>query len=153
MVCYYWHMPRLRAAAIVLRDQHLLVLYREHDGRQYYVFPGGGIEPVESAENAVVREVLEETSIQVKADRLVYELYHDNGDIHYYYLCEYVSGTPALQTDTNEHQATLEGDIHVPLWLALSRVRKEPVYPAEITERLLSDVAKGFQDGTVGMRA
>lgn len=36
-----------------------------------WVLPGGGIDPGESSEEAIVREILEETGFTVKADRLV----------------------------------------------------------------------------------
>lgn len=51
----------VRAVAVVLDDEALLVIDREKDGRRYLVLPGGGIEPGETAEQACLRELHEET--------------------------------------------------------------------------------------------
>src|SRR5437660_554305 len=53
-------------AAIVRGDQILLVRHREHSGgRSYWLLPGGGRNPHESEEACVIREVLEETHLEV----------------------------------------------------------------------------------------
>jgi len=63
---------RIESVAAVLfspdRKEVLLVQRRDVP---VWVLPGGGIDPGESAEKAVIREVLEETGFAVKADRLV----------------------------------------------------------------------------------
>ena len=63
----------IRAAAIVVRDNRLLLVSEELDGVDpFWVPPGGGIEGEESIFDAAVREVYEETRDMVKLDRLVY---------------------------------------------------------------------------------
>jgi ADP-ribose pyrophosphatase YjhB (NUDIX family) len=53
---------RNRATAIVTRDERIL-LVRDR-GRPTYALPGGGIEDDEAPESAVVRELLEETTLK-----------------------------------------------------------------------------------------
>src|SRR5262245_42640675 len=56
---------RLGAYAVVVRDgQVLLALWNEPDGPQW-TLPGGGVELQEALEEAVVREVREETGYDV----------------------------------------------------------------------------------------
>ena len=55
-------MARNRATAIVTRDEKIL-LVRDR-GRATYALPGGGIEDDEPPESAVVRELLEETTLK-----------------------------------------------------------------------------------------
>ena len=59
--------------AIVTDEQgRLLMIQRGHDpGAGLWSIPGGRIEPGESDEQALVREMLEETNLQVKVGRLV----------------------------------------------------------------------------------
>jgi 8-oxo-dGTP diphosphatase len=56
------------AVAVVLHDEKVLVQTRADPGRWqgYWEFPGGGVEPGESAEAAVRRECLEEVALPVE---------------------------------------------------------------------------------------
>lgn len=53
-------------ALIVHEGKLLLNRCRHEDGRIYYDLPGGGQEPLESMEEALIREVLEETGYSVR---------------------------------------------------------------------------------------
>lgn len=79
---------RVRAAAIIQNDAEelLLVLHRHpRSGEEWWTLPGGGIEPAESAEDAVVREVEEECNIRCIPDKLVYvrESLDEENNIHH----------------------------------------------------------------------
>lgn len=50
-------------------EDKLVIVYAKEQG--YWTPPGGGVEPGESVEEAVVREVLEETNMHVTAHRLI----------------------------------------------------------------------------------
>lgn len=142
-------MPRNRAAAIVIHGNKLLVMYRKND-REYYTFPGGGIENSETNEQATVREIKEETSLDVQVEKLVYELHHNNGDIHYYFLCHYPRGELTVQSGTNEYTDNQLGrDIHNPQWLSLRDVPKTILYPFEVRDRLIIDRTQGFSNRVV----
>jgi len=60
----------LRAAALIIKDNKLLVA-KSADYDCYYLV-GGGIKINESSEEAVVREVFEETGHKLKVDRLAF---------------------------------------------------------------------------------
>ena len=145
-----------RAAAIVLRNNMVLLIYRRTDGREYYVFPGGHIEANETREKAVVREINEEASIQVQAERLLYRLHHDKlkiPDVHYYFLCRYLSGTPKLREDTNEYRENREGhEYHEPVWFAVSDLPDAVAYPLEVRDRLLADLKSQFSTEVVDLQ-
>lgn len=146
---YNYVMPRNRAVAVVVHDNKLLTMFRRNE-KEYYTFPGGGVEPGETNEQAVEREIYEEVSLRVEVDRLVYELHHDNGDIHYYFLCTYLSGEPKVQIGTNEYRDNLTGvNTHLPQWLPLDGMSRTGLYPLEVRDKLLRDVAQGFEDHVV----
>jgi ADP-ribose pyrophosphatase YjhB (NUDIX family) len=58
--------------ATVQKAQILLIKHREHEsGRSYWILPGGGIEPGESEEDCVRREIKEETNLDVRVVSLL----------------------------------------------------------------------------------
>ena len=61
---------RLRAAAIIIENG--CVLFATNDMEKYYYTIGGGIELGETAEQAVLREVKEETGIDYQIERLAF---------------------------------------------------------------------------------
>ena len=65
---------RYRAAAIIVEDGCVLFAGNEID--DYYYSIGGGVHMGETAEDAVKREVLEETGIAYEVDRLA--VIHEN---------------------------------------------------------------------------
>jgi 8-oxo-dGTP diphosphatase len=53
-----------KAAGILIRNRRLLV--ERSEGKQHYIAPGGKVEPGETVAEALVRELMEEFSIQTK---------------------------------------------------------------------------------------
>jgi len=66
--------PRIGVAAraLVIHRDHVLLLRGEEPGREYFFLPGGAVQHGESLEDACVREVLEETGVNVRAGRPLY---------------------------------------------------------------------------------
>jgi mutator protein MutT len=57
-----------KAAGILIRDRKLLV--ERSKGKEFFIAPGGSIEPGETPEQALVRELKEEFQIAVREDSL-----------------------------------------------------------------------------------
>lgn len=98
-------MPRIRVAAIVLRGDALLLARHQKEEKTYWVLPGGGVEYGESLADALVREVKEETSLEVRVGRLVMANDSIPPDCHrhivnLYFTAELVGGVLALGSDT-----------------------------------------------------
>ena len=61
--------------AIVLDDKQRMLLVRQHhDGKDIWMVPGGGIEEGESAAEAAIREVKEETDLDIGLDGLLWHV-------------------------------------------------------------------------------
>ena len=54
---------KVRVCAALIRDRTILMVRHVHDGRDYWTLPGGGVEAGETLEQAVLREVQEETNL------------------------------------------------------------------------------------------
>lgn len=82
--------------AIVVDDRILMIQHRRHaDGRAYWTLPGGGIESGETEEDCVRREMREETSLEVRIERLLLEQAgHPDGYYRWLktYLCTPTAG-------------------------------------------------------------
>lgn len=83
------------AAAVVVQDGRvLLVRRRVAEGALSRQFPAGEVEPGEAREDAVVREIREETGLTVAAVKLLGEHVHPKtGRLMSYTACEVLGGT------------------------------------------------------------
>jgi 8-oxo-dGTP diphosphatase len=88
----------IRYQAAVVRDHHALLLFvhdRESDGR-FWVFPGGGREVGETAEECVRREISEEAGLDIAVLRFLFATPDIPGGTYdwlHTYHCEIISGT------------------------------------------------------------
>jgi ADP-ribose pyrophosphatase YjhB (NUDIX family)/predicted acetyltransferase len=105
--------PVPRAVAVVERDGKVLVIRRHLDGRDYAVLPGGGVEDGETPEQAVVRELKEECSLDGRVVELLLEGDH-GGRPAWYFRMEGVEGEPVLGGEEAEHQDV--SNQHHPMW-------------------------------------
>jgi mutator protein MutT len=137
-------MKRTRAVAIVIKDSEILLMHRKNE-KEYYTFPGGGVEEGETIEQAVLRELQEETTIEATINKLLYHHVYDDDTEQYFYLCDYISGEPKLREDSIERKKTLQGNnSYNPLWVTIEELKNMLVYPLEIKDLLVEDYKNGF---------
>ena len=97
--------PQDVVAAIIKKDGLYLIVQRNRDKYMglRWEFPGGKVEPDETFQEALSREIEEELSIQINVhEKIAQEKYKDdqiNVALHYY-LCSQKSG----KTRLNEHE-------------------------------------------------
>lgn len=127
-------MPRIRGAAIVIKDGKLLVLHRKKNGQEYYTFPGGGVENNETPEQAAERETLEETSVTCKAIREIC-INEFKGTVGHYMLCKHISGEPA-PGNGEEYRHMTQDNLYDPVWINLDRLSEIVLYPIEVCEKI-----------------
>lgn len=63
---------RIRAGALVIKDDSILLIEYVDENGLHYNLPGGGVEPGEGAKEAVKRELKEEACALVKVGELAY---------------------------------------------------------------------------------
>lgn len=61
---------RLRAVGVIVKDETILMVSNDKD--DYYYSVGGGVEIGEKAEECAVREVFEETGLNLEVDKLLF---------------------------------------------------------------------------------
>jgi ADP-ribose pyrophosphatase YjhB (NUDIX family) len=140
---------RVSAKAVVVVNGRLLLLkHRDAEG-DWHSLPGGGQMHGETVAEAIQRECLEETGLQVRMGRLLFirdyiaknhEFAQEDGDAHQVELmfeCELVGGdTPRLGATPDEMQ-TGAG------WVDLADLPTCRMYPKAVARILATGVPEG----------
>ena len=88
--------PRFRAAvaAIIFDNQGRILLFKHTYRKFEWGIPAGGLEYGEQPEKAIIREFFEETSMQIKVEKLLFaESSKADHNISLIFLCKIVSGS------------------------------------------------------------
>ena len=101
------------AAAIIKKDNAIFATQRGYgDFKDYWEFPGGKIEPGESPEEALHREIMEELKVTVGIDAHLTRVEYDYPDFHLSmdcFLCHLESGKLTLTGSLGAEPATSSG--------------------------------------------
>lgn len=125
----------IRSAAIIVRETSVLLMHRIKKGREYWVLPGGGVEDGETWEEALVREVLEETNMTVTHYDLAFMSKSSNiGFEHPFYFCS-VIGEAVL--GGNEKVISSEVDFYGLDWVPVSDLPKTKLLPGIVKQKLI----------------
>lgn len=146
---------RRAVRAIVIKDNNLLVMKRNKFGHEYYTLVGGRIEAGESPEQALQREVFEETGLSIKVVR---QVYIEHAELPYgdqiIFNCDYVSGVPALRPDSEEALISKMGkNLYIPMWLPISELTKVPFKSDQLAAQLLKDLNQGFPNELIEFKS
>ena len=138
---------RQSVRAIVVREGRTLVMYRNKFGNEYYTLVGGGVDMGETLEEALARELREETGFVVRSARPVFV--EDAGDIYgpqYMYLCEVEGDEPRLGEDTEEFKTKAFGNIYEPKWVDMASLDSLPFRSERLKRALLYCAEHGWPE-------
>lgn len=145
---------RQTSRALIIEGNKILLMKRNKFGHEFYALVGGVIEPGEKPEETVIREVKEETSLEVSEPKLV--IIEDAGDvfgIQYIFLCKYLSGEPALSPDSPEAKITKEGkNLYQPVWESIDDLKTIRLLPKELQDLIVKFYYEGFPDQPVNLK-
>lgn len=147
---------RLRAAAIVCRSGQ--VLLHRAEGDAFWALPGGGIEPGESAAQALVREMHEELGVQVVPGALacVVENFFTYAGVAYHETGLYLHAEPApgsLLDGSPGPYTGVEGDRRLEFaWFGPAQIAGLDLRPAFLREALAAAVQQGGGHGPWPLR-
>lgn len=131
---------RYRAAAIIVEEDYVLFAGNDVDEHLYSV--GGAVHVGETAEEAVVREVYEETGVCYEIDRLAF--IHENffegdgtqGQLHCHEVAFYFLMKPRGTRKLDSHSTTAGGIPEHMHWVPISELRKIRAFPSFFAEKL-----------------
>ena len=111
-------------AAIIRKDNKVFATQRGYgDYKDWWEFPGGKIEPGETPEAALAREIKEELDSEIEVEQYLTTVEHDYPEFHLSmdcYWCKVKSGKLTLL----EHEAAK--------WLPLDNLRQVNWLPADV---------------------
>lgn len=100
------------AAAIIQKEDKIFATRRGYgEFKGMWEFPGGKVEPGETPEEAVVREIREELETEILIDQCFVEIDYDYSDFHLHmkcYLCSIKSGDLKLLEHSEARWLTRE---------------------------------------------
>lgn len=136
--------PRHTARGIVVSNGQILLMERWRPGLHYFSIPGGGIEYSETAEQTVVREIAEETSLIISVERQVIQMI-DGPITHHIFLCRYISGQPSLPIDAPEALIQNPDNRFQPGWFPVEDLTNLPfTYWQPLQQPLIDGLKDGF---------
>jgi ADP-ribose pyrophosphatase YjhB (NUDIX family) len=132
---------RISGGGIVINQgKILLVRYLDSKGKSYLAGSGGGVLVNESTSQAVVREVLEETALIVKPNKILFVedmLSKRHRIIKIWFLCDLVGGKLTLTHGAKEEKILEVG------WYNREQLDNETVYPMPLKKYNWNDFNKG----------
>ncbi|TNZ67004.1 hypothetical protein CGK42_22965 [Vibrio parahaemolyticus] len=86
-------MQKQRVSALLVNRENaeILLIKRVKDSRIYWVFPGGGVESRELLTQAIVREVFEETSLEVDVPEEIFAVVNRGRKEHFLQACRFLN--------------------------------------------------------------
>ncbi|MEL4504738.1 NUDIX domain-containing protein [Luteococcus sp. H138] len=118
-----------RAAGVLIQDGRVLLIKRTKPHDEYFVVPGGKVEPGESPEQACIRELLEEVNLSVEVGELLDD-FADDGRTQFFYAVTRTSGELRLGDGPEKGRASAENQ-YEPVWIALDELDEYEVRPRE----------------------
>jgi 8-oxo-dGTP diphosphatase len=143
---------RTRAGGFVWRENlgwlEVILLRRvKADRGEYYVIPGGSVEPGEPIKTAAARELFEETNVKFILERQLYQSHNPASKrVAHYFLARWLDGEPSLHPSSPEMvEREASSNQYYPEWVKLSEVSSLALFPTVIRLRLAKDMLESYE--------
>ncbi len=144
---YTGHHMGQAARAIIVENGKILLMHRNKYNSKYFTLVGGRLNDNETPEQAVVREVFEETGLQVTSARLVY--YEDHPEPYnkqFIFLCTVAPHDKvAIQEMSEEGMMNRIGiNVHEPVWADIEAFERTEFRTPMLQRAILDGLKYGF---------
>ena len=130
---------RISAGALVINDRKLLLVHCVKSGvYDFWVAPGGGVKGTESLHEAAIREVKEESGLEIAVDDLFYieEMHQPEMRIcKFWILGNIVNGKIDIDTESAVSENIVEAKFMLP-----DEIPHEKVFPSMVLDEFWDDL-------------
>lgn len=116
-----------RVGAIVVKEGKILLIHRFKNGREYWTIVGGGVEDEETNEEALKREIKEETNLDLLNCNLLGTDCDENGCNHFHFNCVLSDGIPEIVGP--EKDFADENNVYILEWVPINKIKDLILYP------------------------
>jgi 8-oxo-dGTP diphosphatase len=136
-----------RVGLIVIEDESILLVKSDYGTGLFWTVPGGGLDFEESLENCGVREIKEETGLDVKIERFLYlreYIPHNDKDhvIDMYFLAKRIGGKLKTGNDPDHKKQVIRSAEFV----KIKDLGKIKIFPEVLPELLEKGLRDNFSD-------
>lgn len=129
----------MRVTAVIIKNDLVLLIHRFRDGIEFFNLPGGGVEKGESKKDALLREVKEETNLDVKINKELWKYYNDfDQRTHYFFLITDFSGNLQLGGPEAERENSFSNR-YILEWHKLNEISKLPLKPDFAKNKIIEE--------------
>lgn len=125
----------MRAVGIIRDKNTIYLLRRVKKGKEYYCFPGGGVEKGETPKQAVQREINEEFGINPKKCVFLFE-FENKGIVEHYFLMSKFEETPRLGGPEKERMND-NNQYYIEKFSINALVHLDNLYPSEVVSKIV----------------
>jgi 8-oxo-dGTP pyrophosphatase MutT (NUDIX family) len=133
-------MPEKRVSALIIDGKKLLLVHRIKNGSEYYVLPGGSVEVDEDNISALIREVKEETNLDVEIGKELWQIKNsfERRVQHIFLVTEYHGN---LEIGSPEKERQSENNKYLLEWHDIEFIKNVTFYPCEIIRNIINEFA------------
>ncbi len=124
-----------RAGIILIKDGAVLLMHRIKHGHEFYCIPGGHIDPGETPEHAALRELKEETTLDVQGPLELFMQLTNHGRTEYYFLAP-AGFSGMVELDGEEKERNQPDNSYELRWISVFHLPALTLHPQELHAKL-----------------